>query len=154
MNYKLEHLLNWEDSNSMAHSREARLPFLDYRVMELAMHLPEDFIMRQGMTKAILRESVKNIVPFEILKRRDKIGFATPESEWLRKTTFHELLKDWFVDNRPLCSDFIDLENVKKSIREHLDNKRDHERELFKLIFLETWFKIFFSDKKFYMHHD
>ena len=144
MNYKLEHLLNWEDTNSMAHSREARVPFLDYRIMEFVMHLPEDFIIKKGMTKSILRDAVKNIIPPEIFQRRDKIGFATPEAEWLRDETFRHLLISWFVEKKPLCSDYIDLNKMKKYIQEHISGKGNHGKELFKIIFLETWFKIFF----------
>lgn len=147
MKYKLEHLLNWEDSNSMAHSREARVPFLDYRIMEFVMHLPEDFIIKKGITKSILRDAVRDIIPPEIFQRRDKIGFATPESEWLRDETFHHLLISWFVEKKPLCSDYIDLNKMKKYIQEHISGKGDHGRELFKIIFLETWCKIFFPLK-------
>jgi asparagine synthase (glutamine-hydrolysing) len=147
MNYKLEHLLNSEDSNSMAHSREARVPFLDYRIMEFVMHLPDHFIIREGMTKTILRDAVKDILPPEILQRRDKIGFATPESEWLRHAKFRHLLNIWFVENEPLCNDYIDLNKMKKYIQDHLSGKKDHGRELFQIIFLETWCKLYFPNK-------
>jgi asparagine synthase (glutamine-hydrolysing) len=147
MNYKLEHLLISEDANSMAHSRESRLPFLDYRIMEFVMSLPEDFIIQNGMTKAILREAVQDVLPAEILQRRDKIGFAAPESEWLRDETFRQLLTNWFIETKPLCSDYIDLKKAEKYIRDHISGKRDYGRELWKIIFLETWFKIFFPLK-------
>jgi asparagine synthase (glutamine-hydrolysing) len=147
MNYKLEHLLISEDANSMAHSREARVPFLDYRIMEFVMHLPEDYIIQKGMTKSILRDAVKDILPFDILQRRDKIGFATPESEWLRHEKFRHLLNTWFIENEPLCNDYIDLNKMKKYITDHMSGKKDHGRELFLIIFLETWFKLFFPNK-------
>jgi asparagine synthase (glutamine-hydrolysing) len=147
MNYKLEHLLMSEDANSMAHSREARVPFLDYRIMEFVMHLPENFIIRKGMTKSILRDAVRDILPAEILQRRDKIGFATPDSEWLRNDKFRILLNSWFIENEPLCNKCIDLTKTRKYIREHITRKKDHGRELFQIIFLECWYKLFFPHK-------
>lgn len=145
MNYKLEHLLNWEDSNSMAHSREARLPFLDYRIMEFVMDLPEEYIIRAGMTKAIVRDALKGVVPPEILQRRDKIGFATPESAWLRNEKIKNILLNWFIETSPRCLEYIDLPKASSQIECHLDGKTVNERELWKLIFLEAWFKVFFT---------
>jgi asparagine synthase (glutamine-hydrolysing) len=77
-------LLHWEDRNSMAHSVEARLPFLDYRLVEFAVNAPDEFKLRHGRTKAMLRKAARDIVPDSILRRRDKIGFATGELEWQR----------------------------------------------------------------------
>ncbi len=76
-------LLRYADRNSMAHSREVRLPFLDRRVAELAYSLPPEFLYRDGVTKRILRDAVRDIVPAEILDRREKVGFETPEVRWL-----------------------------------------------------------------------
>lgn len=145
MRYKLEHLLKWEDRNSMAHSREARVPFLDYRIMEFVSGLPERFIIRGGMTKAILRDAMNGIVPDEILKRRDKIGFAAPEDDWLRSEEMRGLLEEWFIRERPKSAPFIDLEGTRRMIREHLDCRRSHGRALWSTLFLEAWLRVFFD---------
>jgi asparagine synthase (glutamine-hydrolysing) len=76
-------LLRYEDRNSMAFSVEARTPFLDYRLVERAQALPAGDLIRDGWTKAILREAVKGVVPEAVRLRRDKLGFATPERSWL-----------------------------------------------------------------------
>jgi asparagine synthase (glutamine-hydrolysing) len=76
-------LLRYCDRNSMAHSVEARLPFLDHRLVELCLTLPPHAFIHQGRTKSVLRAALRNRIPPEILARRDKIGFATPESTWL-----------------------------------------------------------------------
>ena len=144
MNYKLEHLLKWEDRNSMGHSREARVPFLDHRIMEFVSRLPEDFIIRKGKTKAILRDVMKGIVPEDILDRRDKIGFATPEDEWLRSEEFKELLDDWFLQSTPKCDPYIDLYKTRKYIKKHIDNQKKYGRVLWRTIFLEAWLRNFF----------
>jgi asparagine synthase (glutamine-hydrolysing) len=79
----LPHLLRYGDRNSMAHSREVRLPFLDRRVAELALSLPPGFLIRGGLTKAALRDAVRDLVPAPILDRRDKVGFEPPQAQWL-----------------------------------------------------------------------
>lgn len=140
---KLEHLLTWEDKNSMYHSRESRVPFLDIDLMEFVFTLPEDYIIKNGYTKKVLRDSMRGIVPDEILDRKDKIGFATPEDDWLREEGLSGLLKEWFVDNEPICLEYIDIEKTKKCIDEHLEKKSEHGRMIWRTLFLEAWFKNF-----------
>lgn len=78
----LSRLLHYEDRNSMAHSIEARVPFTDYRLVELAFH-PElsRSKIRDGWTKWVLRKAMEDMLPKEIVWRRDKVAFATPESK-------------------------------------------------------------------------
>ena len=80
---QLPALLRYEDRNSMAHSVETRLPFLDHRLVEYAFRLPDKVKLHGGVSKLILRRTMRGIVPDMILDRRDKIGFATPERDWL-----------------------------------------------------------------------
>lgn len=143
LDYKLEQLLKWEDRNSMAYSREARVPFLDIDVMRFVFRLPEDFIISQGKTKTLLRDAMDGIVPNDILDRRDKIGFASPEDDWLREEILIELLEDWFIGNEPLCRNYIDLKKTRKMIKQHVNNKRNFGRTLWRSVFLEAWFKVF-----------
>lgn len=82
--HDLQTLLRYEDRNSMAFSRESRLPFLDYRLVEFILSLSINQRFRKNMTKWILRKSMDGINIDTILKRKDKIGFATPEKEWLK----------------------------------------------------------------------
>jgi asparagine synthase (glutamine-hydrolysing) len=77
--------LKWEDRNSMANSVEARVPFLDYRLVEFAYNLPNDYLDFQGETKRILRQGLKNILPDKIKNRKDKKGFITPEEGWVKE---------------------------------------------------------------------
>jgi asparagine synthase (glutamine-hydrolysing) len=81
----LPHLLRYEDRNSMAFSVESRVPFLTPKLAEFMLSIPEEHIIaRNGTTKAVFRHAMRGIVPDCILDRRDKIGFATPEREWLK----------------------------------------------------------------------
>jgi asparagine synthase (glutamine-hydrolysing) len=89
----LSMLLHWEDRDSMAHSVESRLPFLDYRLVEFGLGLPDEFKVSEGITKKVLREAMKGILPEKIRMRMDKMGFVTPEEIWLK-----EYSPDYFRD--------------------------------------------------------
>lgn len=77
-------LLHWEDRNSMAHSIESRLPFLDYRLVQFTLGLPDGFKVSQGMTKRVLREAMASFLPAGVRERVDKMGFFTPEKSWVK----------------------------------------------------------------------
>jgi asparagine synthase (glutamine-hydrolysing) len=77
-------LLHWEDRDSMAHSVESRLPFLDYRLAEFVMGLPEQFKLSDATTKRVLRQAMTGILPEKVRARMDKMGFVTPEEVWVR----------------------------------------------------------------------
>jgi asparagine synthase (glutamine-hydrolysing) len=79
----LVELLRYADRNSMAHSREVRLPFLDHHLVEFVFKLPDRFLMRNGWTKWILREAFTDFVPTEITLRADKLGYMPPQARWL-----------------------------------------------------------------------
>lgn len=96
-------LLHWEDRSSMAHSIEARVPFLDYRLVEFSLSLPDSFKLRCGLTKRVMRAAMKGVLPEPVRRRADKIGFATPEQTWMREHTpdrFRATLRDAIVQSR------------------------------------------------------
>ncbi len=78
-------LLHWEDRNSMAHSIEARVPFLDYRLVEFILGLPAEFKVHRGVTKRVQREAMAPVLPRAVSARHDKLGFVTPEEIWMRQ---------------------------------------------------------------------
>jgi asparagine synthase (glutamine-hydrolysing) len=80
----LQMLLHWEDRNSMASSIEARVPFLDYRLVEYTLSLPDNFKLSRGITKRALRNGMQGLVPPKILERIDKKGFLTAEEHWMK----------------------------------------------------------------------
>jgi asparagine synthase (glutamine-hydrolysing) len=86
-------LLRYEDRNSMAASVETRTPFLDYRLVERALEFPAQTLIAAGWTKAVLREAAQDLVPDDVRWRRDKLGFATPEKQWLRELA--PRVRDW-----------------------------------------------------------
>jgi asparagine synthase (glutamine-hydrolysing) len=78
-------LLRYEDRNTMHFAVEARLPFLDFRIVEAGLRLSSASLFRGGWTKSILRDAVSSLLPPSIVRRKDKLGFATPEARLLRE---------------------------------------------------------------------
>jgi asparagine synthase (glutamine-hydrolysing) len=76
-------LLRYGDRNSMAHSREVRLPFCDHRIAEFVLSLPPGFLMGDVQTKRLLRESIRGTVPDPIRERWNKQGFRPPQDAWV-----------------------------------------------------------------------
>ncbi len=141
--YKLEHLLKWEDRNSMYFSLEARVPFLDYRLVEKTLSSSSDFIINKGMTKAILREAMRNILPEKIRLRKDKIGFGTPQDEWFREQIFIELVNDILNSESLRKRNIIDTEKAKQLYQKHLNQEINISKEIWKWINMELWFRRF-----------
>ena len=80
---RLPHYLRLEDRNSMAHGVEARLPFLDYRLVSLAFRLPGDRKMEGGWNKVLLRNSQRGRIPESVRNRVEKMGFPTSLHEYM-----------------------------------------------------------------------
>jgi asparagine synthase (glutamine-hydrolysing) len=79
----LPRLLRYEDKNSMQHSVEARLPFLDYKLVETAVSVSDSHKLKKGYLKYLLREAVKETLPKSIVWRENKFGFEAPTNQWL-----------------------------------------------------------------------
>jgi asparagine synthase (glutamine-hydrolysing) len=81
----LPKLLRHGDRNAMAHSVENRVPFLHQPLAEFALSMPPEYMVSShGESKSLLRKSLEGTVPQQILRRMDKIGFQTPEDDYLR----------------------------------------------------------------------
>lgn len=77
-------LLRYGDRNSMAHSREVRLPFCDHRIAEFVFSLPADYLMGGAETKRLLRRALRGILPDPIRERWNKQGFRPPQEDWIK----------------------------------------------------------------------
>jgi asparagine synthase (glutamine-hydrolysing) len=77
-------MLRYADKNSMAHSVEVRLPFLDHKIVEFLYSIPIEYLFNSGWTKSLLRKSFQNYLPNEICWRVDKIGYDAPQERWLK----------------------------------------------------------------------
>lgn len=89
----LQDLLRYADRNSMAHSREVRLPFLNHELVEFLFTLPNSFKIGNSWTKILLRKSFEHILPSEIAWRKDKIGYEPPQKNWLSMPLIKEMIE-------------------------------------------------------------
>jgi asparagine synthase (glutamine-hydrolysing) len=90
----LEDLLRFADRNSMAHSREVRLPFLNHHLVEFIFSLPATYKINDGWTKYILRQSFEGKLPSSIAWRKDKIGYEPPQGKWMENIIIREMIDD------------------------------------------------------------
>jgi asparagine synthase (glutamine-hydrolysing) len=141
--YKLEHLLKWEDRNSMWFSLESRVPFLDFRLVERALALPGEMVINQGMTKHILRESMRQTLPEKIRTRRDKNGFDTPEDDWFRSDNYKNFIFDLIQSRKFKERGYYNLPIISQRYQKHLDRQMNISKEIWKWINLELWFQEF-----------
>jgi len=145
--YKLEHLLKWEDRNSMHFSLEGRVPFLDYRLVEKTLALNGRDLIHRGTTKHIFREAMRGVLPESIRTRQDKVGFATPQDEWFREIRFQKwysgmIKSPIFIERKIINNDTIIKFN--ELDKNGIANK---SKEVWKLINLELWFRKFIESK-------
>ncbi len=141
--FKLEHLLKWNDRNSMAFSIESRTPFLDYRLVEYTLSINSEAIINQGFTKSILRESLKGILPEKIRIRTDKVGFATPQDEWFRTEQFQYVINEIINSESFHKRGLINPEKAKKLYMQHLNKEINIAKDIWKWVHLELWFREF-----------
>jgi asparagine synthase (glutamine-hydrolysing) len=91
--YGLDELLRYADRNSMAHAVEVRLPFLNHQLVEFLFTLPPELKIKEGWTKWLLRKSIENLLPEEIVWRKDKIGFEPPQKQWMKNDLVQERIQ-------------------------------------------------------------
>jgi asparagine synthase (glutamine-hydrolysing) len=139
----LPELLRYEDRNSMAHSLEARVPFLDYRFVELAFSLPADELIRNGSTKDVLRRALGDLLPPRVRDRRDKLGFVTPEKRWLRGE-LGVLADDVFASQSFAQRGWVSPTAVRDRLARHRRGELDAGFELWRALNLELWAREFF----------
>ncbi len=128
------------DKMSMSVALEVRVPFLDYELVQFAAAIPGRLKLRGLSTKAILRESLKGILPDNIIWRK-KQGYSFPIKNWLR-----EELRDYMVEllnESPIIREHLDQGVVNRIIREHLARTHNHNHILWSLINLAVWHKLF-----------
>jgi asparagine synthase (glutamine-hydrolysing) len=141
--YKLEHLLKWDDLNSMSFSIESRVPFLDHNLVETTLSIPTNLLINDGVSKYILREAVKDILPPQIYNRFDKKGFETPSDEWFRANPFKNYIYEMLDSPRFQNRGYFDVKDCKLKYQKHLDRKANLSNEIWKWINLEIWFQNF-----------
>ncbi len=134
-------LLRYEDRNSMAFSIEARVPFLDPRLVEFVASLPANFKIRNGWNKWVMREAFKDLLPEKIRNRRWKVGFTTPEIAWMRKSAreINTIINSESFRNRS----YFNSAKIRERFKEFLEGKNEESLVFWRIINLELWMRIF-----------
>ena len=136
-------LLRYEDRNSMAHSIESRLPFLDYELVQFAVNCPSSLMFREGWSKWILRKSLASRLPEKIRLRKSKLGFSTPQIDWMRSGLKNGRRDLW--DTRSLQMErFISPRGLATHTRRFLASRPDtlSPYSLFRAVSLELWARV------------
>lgn len=128
----LQALLHYADRNSMAFGIETRLPFLDYRLVEFCLSLPDNLKIHKGYRKWLLKESGKSTLPNSVYQRKDKIGFETPQKTWMNKNRL--LIQEQAKTYANQMPNIIDVN--------HIDEIYD-DGELWRIICAGKWMTIF-----------
>ncbi|MGO2584197.1 MAG: asparagine synthase (glutamine-hydrolyzing) [Brachybacterium tyrofermentans] len=141
----LPSLLRYEDKNTMRFSIEGRVPFVDKELLKFLFSLDESAIIHDGWNKRILREAMDGILPDMISKRRNKIGFTTPEGEWFR--TIAPELMDIFASESFASRPYFDAPSVVALFEDYIANPGNHGTMMFwRLLNVELWMRTFFDD--------
>lgn len=135
-------MLNKVDWMSMKNSLEVRVPFLDHRVVELAFSMPGDVKLHKGITKYILKETFKDILP-KRLYRRPKAGFEVPISQWL-KTDLKFLVDQYLDKERIRRQEIFDYSVIKRLVQDHESSRTDTSWMLWNLIVFQYWYDEYF----------
>lgn len=134
-------ILTKVDIASMACGLEARSPFMDHHVVELAARIPSSLKLQGGRGKRILIETFRDLLP-ESIQNRPKMGFGVPLDHWFRHE-LREMLTDVLLDSRTLQRGYFDPATVRRLVDEHVHSKWDHSSRLWLLLVFELWHRQF-----------
>jgi asparagine synthase (glutamine-hydrolysing) len=145
--FSIPPILHTEDRISMAVSREVRVPFLDYRLVELLLPMPVELKLRDGWTKWVLRKAMEPFLPPEIAWRRDKRHFTLPEEDWLQ----HELrptIERLFGEDLMIArAGLVDAQRLRRLYAAYCSQRSARRSISFKDVFnplaLEVWMREF-----------
>jgi asparagine synthase (glutamine-hydrolysing) len=138
-------LLRYEDKNSMFHSLEARVPFLDQLLFEHVASLPLSHKLRNGITKYVFKLAMKDILPENVLGRKNKIGFEVPEKRWIANDLRDRLRS--FFEGTLVAKNYYDL-NAFRNLLEKSELSEDECRRVWRTINLEVWYQEFLANRR------
>ncbi len=126
----------------MAFSIEARVPFLDHRLVEFVFSLPSNYHIRDGWSKWILRQAMRNTLPQKVCWRRDKKGFPTPEGLWLQKA--QNKIIDLFSNSNLRSRNYLNPKQVLTMLERQLTGQDvTDNHHIWRWINLELWMQRF-----------
>lgn len=131
-------LLHYGDAISMAHAVESRLPFLDYRLVEMSLSLPWQFKVGRGESKHILRDHLRSVGLADIANRKDKKGYPTPADDWLRANR-GELPKTLLLDEGAAIRPYCQPQKLRRLVDYHAAGRGGAGNHLYRLLATEIW---------------
>lgn len=132
--------LRVEDRNSMAHSIEARVPFLDHRLVAFGFALDAHWKLRGGLNKFVLREAMQGRIPESVRTRRDKMGFPTPSIRWFGDDLYPQL-RELFGDAGDEARPYVDRHALLAMLDAHRAGHATHQGALFRAAQLLLWLR-------------
>jgi asparagine synthase (glutamine-hydrolysing) len=138
----LPRFLRWEDRNSMAHSIEARVPFLYKPLVNLSLSLPLEYLDGVNQTKKLMVESLRNLLPPAIYARKDKKGFITPEEQWVKEDK-QGVFEQLFEEKIGFLDDLIHREATLNYYKTLKSGEIPFDYLYWRLILLGWWVEIF-----------
>ena len=141
MKGELQTLLHNEDRQTMAFSVEERLPFLDYELVEAIYAMPFDYKLRDGVTKAVLRDGLDGILPDKIKNRYSKLGYVTPEDQWINHN--YEKYRQELEQAAQTLSKILDADKVIQWFDSRKGNIRRGDFIIWRIICAGHWARIF-----------
>ncbi len=143
----IPHLLRWSDKSSMRWSIESRLPFLDVHVVEQAQAIPSYQKLKDGRTKVMFRKSMEGVIPDDVQKRRDKIGFCTSGADFFRRETIASFITEIMLSPSFQSRPYWRADRVESLVADHMAGK-DNAKSIFKLVSLELWLREFIDEDR------
>jgi asparagine synthase (glutamine-hydrolysing) len=134
----LPHYLRAEDRNSMAHSVESRVPFLDHRLAEYAMRLPAHWQMSDGWNKRVQRDAMRGRIPDSVRLRRQKFGFPTPAKDWF-SGPLAAGMRDIVRGGAAMRSGWFDQAALQKAVEQQIRGEVDVHNVLVNVAQLDSW---------------
>ena len=122
---------------SMASGLEARVPFLDHRLVELSYRLDKSMKIRKNSGKYVIKKIAEKYLDEEIIYRK-KVGFAVPVSDWLR-TDLRDFLQDHLLRSNSFCGGIFTKKTIETMIDDHAGGRMDNHKKLWILLNLELW---------------
>jgi asparagine synthase (glutamine-hydrolysing) len=142
--YLPEYQLTYMDRMSMAHGLEVRAPFCDHELVEYVVSLPESYRLKGLRTKHILKEVARAWIPRDI-SERSKVGFDSPIGQWF-KDELRVFLTRFLARDEVARSGLLNPDSVEALIAEHLSGRRDYSLQLWSLVTLEAWYRMYIED--------
>lgn len=130
--------LRLEDRNSMAHSIEARVPFLDHRLIEFAFALPSNWRMRGPWNKYLLREAMRGRIPESVRARPEKFGFPVPVRDWMAKALY-EPARDMITSQASRERGIYNIDSILRDLDRHRRGEIDVGYKIFNVVQFEAW---------------